>query len=98
MSPKNKKPTMKEMEKVVNNIIHDLQILNNKIESSLWGLRHYIEFTGKNEEFGVWLNEQSKELEKMKEKDERNQSIETSDKTDNKSDSKGESVGSVPKS
>ena len=77
------------MEKVVNNIIHDLGILNDKIESSLWGLRNYIEYSGKTKEFGEWLVVKSKELEKLKEQNERNKPIKASNKTDNKSDSKG---------
>jgi hypothetical protein len=84
---------MKEMQKVVSNIIHDLQILNQKVDAAIWGIKHFVEFCDKEKEFSAWLDERTK-----KEQNERNKSIKTSNKTDNKSDSKGESVGSVLKS
>ena len=98
MSPKSKKPTKKETEKVINNIIHDLQIVNQKADSAVWGLRNYIEFIGQGEEFGEWLKKKGEEFKTIKEQNERDKPIETSDKTDNKQSSREESVGSVSKS
>ena len=75
-----KKPTMKEMEKVTSNIIHDMQIINNKADAAFWGLKNFVEFMGKNEEFDKWLlniKEKAK-----KEHDERLESNKASDETD----------------
>ena len=98
MSPKKKKPTMKELEVVINNIIHDLKIINQKSDAGVFGLRNFVEYLGKTEEYGKWLKQKSEEYEQIRKENERNKPIETSNKTDNESDSKGESVGSVPKS
>ena len=98
MSPKKKKPTMKELEVVINNIIHDLKIINQKSDAGVFGLRNFVEYLVKTEEYGKWLKQKSEEYEQIRKENERNKPIETSNKTDNESDSKGESVGSVPKS
>ena len=83
---------MKEMQKVVSNVIHDLQILNQKTDAAIWGVKHFVEFCGKDKEFSEWLNKRMK-----KEQDERNKSIKTSNKTDSKQDAKGQPVGGVSK-
>ena len=64
-----KKPTMKEMEKVVNNVIHDLQIINQKVDAAFFGIKNFIEFSEKSKEFAEWLEKQNK-----KEQDERDKS------------------------
>ena len=78
--PAKKKPTMKEMEKVTNNIIHDLQIINNKADASFWGLKNFVEFLGKRKEFDAWLLKIKEKAEK--EHDERLKSDKASNETD----------------
>ena len=82
-----KKPTMKEMEKVVNNIIHDLQIINKKADEAFWGLKNYVEFSGKEEEFNKFLEDIKKKAEK-----EENERVES-----NKAITKTDSDGSIKK-
>ena len=73
---------MKEMEKVTSNIIHDLHILNQKIDASLFGTRCLIDFLGKKEEFSKWMEEMQEK--RKKEQNERNKSTEASIETDSK--------------
>ena len=69
------------MEAVVNNIIHDLQIVNRKADAAFWGLRNFVEFSGRKEEFDSFLKD-------IKEKAEKEQNEGTkSDKTSTKADS-----------
>jgi len=62
--PKKKKPTIKEMEIVTSNIIHDLQLINQKADAAFWGLRNLVEFLGKTEEFDKWLQKIKEKAEK----------------------------------
>ena len=77
-----KKPTMKQMEKVTNNIIHDLGILNQKIEASLFGLRCFIDFMDKREDFNKYMKEVQEK--QKRENDERTESIKATSKADSK--------------
>ena len=84
--PAKKKPTMKEMEKVTSNIIHDLQVINNKADASFWGLKIFVEFLGKRKEFDAWLLKIKEKAEK--ERDERLESDKASSETDNSKNTK----------
>ena len=53
--PQKKKPTIKEMEKVVNNLIHDLGIINQKADAAFWGLKNFVKFSKQEKEFDKWL-------------------------------------------
>ena len=79
--PAKKKPTMKEMETVTNNIIHDLQIINQKADATFWGMKNLVEFLGKTKEFDDWLLKIKEKAEK-----EHNERLE-SDKASNETDS-----------
>ena len=85
--PQKKKPTIKEMEKVVSNIIHDLQIVNQKADAAFWGLKNFVKFSKKDKAFDKWLLELKKKAEK--ENDERNKSNKASIKTDSEQSNKG---------
>ena len=80
--PAKKKPTMKEMEQVTSNVIHDLQILNQKVDASLFGLRSFIDFMGKKDDFGKFMEEE--QAKRKKEQDERDKSTEASTEADSK--------------
>ena len=84
--PAKKKPTIKEMEKVISNIIHDLQIVNKKADTAFWGLRNYVEFSGKEEDFNKWLIKIKEKAEK--ENNERAKSDKASTKADSKQSTK----------
>ena len=88
---KPKKPTLNEVRQVISNLIHDLNLINQKIDSIAFIVSEYIEYKGDLDNF-------QKHAEKVREQNERNKPIETSDKTDSESDSKTKSVGSVSKS
>ena len=85
--PQKKKPTIKEMEKVVSNIIHDLQIVNQKSDAAFWGLKNFVKFSKKEKAFDKWLLELKEKAEK--ERDERDKSIKASIKADSKQSDKG---------
>ena len=40
---------------MINNLIHDLKIVNKKADASFWGLKNFISFSGKEEEFNKFL-------------------------------------------
>ena len=80
--PAKKKPTMKEMEQVTSNIIHDLRILNQKADASLFGLKSFIDFMGKKDDFGNFMEEE--QAKRKKEQDERDKSTEASTEADSK--------------
>ena len=84
--PARKKPTMKEMEKVTSNIIHDLKILNQKIDASLFGTRCLIDFLGKRDKFGEWMKEMQEK--RKKEQNERNKSTKASTEANSKQSTK----------
>ena len=84
--PAKKKPTMKEMETVTNNIIHDLQIINQKADATFWGMKNLVEFLGKTKEFDDWLLKIKEKAEK--ERDERLESDKASSETDNSKNTK----------
>ena len=79
--PAKKKPTIKQMEQVTSNIINDLQIVNQKTDASLFGLRSFIEFMGKQEEFQKFMDKKKQE---QKEQNERDKSTKASTETDSK--------------
>ena len=84
--PAKKKPTMKEMEKVTSNIIHDLQIVNQKVDAGVYALKQFINFVDKAEDFNKHMTDL---LEKQKkEKDERNKPTEAPTEADSKQGSK----------
>ena len=74
------------MQKVVNNLIHDLQIVNQKADAAFWGLKNFVEFSKKEKEFNEWLLAIKKKAEK--EHNERTKSDEASTKADNKQSTK----------
>ena len=78
--PAKKKPTMKEMEKVTSNIIHDLQIINKKTDGVNWALNVFIDLLGKTKEFNEKVIEIRNNYEK--EQNERAESDKASSKTD----------------
>ena len=48
---KPKKPTLNEVKQVVENLIHDLQIVNNKVDSIAMVLNDYVEFKKDDKKF-----------------------------------------------
>ena len=82
-----KKPTMKEMEKVVSNVIHDLQIVNKKSDAAFWGLKNFVKFSKKEKAFDKFLKEIKKKAEK--EQNERAESDKASVKADSSKSTKG---------
>jgi hypothetical protein len=74
------------MEQVTSNIINDLRIVNQKTDASLFGLRSFIDFMGKQEEFNKFIEEKKKQQDK--ERDERTKSTEASAKADSNESSK----------
>ncbi len=71
----------------MNNIIHDLQIVNRKADAAFWGLRNFVEFSGRKEEFDSFLRDIKEKAEK--EQDEGTKSDKTSTKTDSSESPKG---------
>ena len=63
--PQKKKPTMKEVEAVTNNIINDMNILNRKIDSLNWGFKTYLTMVRKLED----LNDYIKDLQEKNKKE-----------------------------
>ena len=84
--PAKKKPTIKELEKVINNIINDLSIINQKADASFWGLKSFIKFLNKSKEFDNWMLERKAKAEK--EHNERTKSDKASTKADSKQSTK----------
>ena len=84
--PAKKKPTMKEMETVTSNIIHDLQIINKKADASFWGLKNFVEFLGKRKEFDAFLLKLKEKAEK--ESNERAESNKASSEADSNKSTK----------
>ena len=84
--PAKKKPTIKEMEKVINNIIHDLQLVNQKADASFWGLKSFVKFSNKAKEFDIWMLKRKEKAEK--EHNERTKSDKASTKADSKQSTK----------
>ena len=84
--PSKKKPTMKEMEAVINNIINDIRVVNQKADASFWGLKNFVHFSGKEDEFNKWLTDMKEQAEK--EHNERIKSDKASTKTDSKQSTK----------
>lgn len=82
-----KKPTMKEMEKVVSNVIHDLKIVNQKSDAAFWGLKNFVKFSKKEKAFDKWLLKLKEKAEK--ERNERDKSNKASIKADSKQSAKG---------
>ena len=88
---KPKKPTLNAVRKVISNLIHDLNLINQKVDSIAFIVSEYIEYKDDLDGF-------QELVEKKRKENERNKPVKTSDKTDNKQDTKEESVGSVSKS
>ena len=53
---KPKKPTLNEVKQVVENLIHDLQIVNNKIDSLAMVVNDYVEFKKDDKKFLEHIN------------------------------------------
>ncbi len=89
--PAKKKPTMKQLEEVINNLIHDLKIVNKKADASFWGLKNFINFSGKEEEFNKFLEKIKLKAEEAvkKEKDEGTEPNKASIKADSSKSTKG---------
>ena len=90
--PAKKKPTMKQLEEVINNLIHDVRIVNQKADASFWGLKNFVKFSGKEEDFNKFLKEIKEKADKEKaekEKNERAESDKASTETDSSKSTKG---------
>ena len=55
---KPKKPTLNEVKQVAENLIHDLQIVNNKIDSLAMVLNSYVEYKKDEKKFMSYLKKQ----------------------------------------
>ena len=58
---KQKKPTLNEVKKVVENLLYDLQIVNNKVDSIGMVFNDYVEYKNEVNEFLKYLKEKKKE-------------------------------------
>ncbi len=50
-----KKPTLNEVKKVVENLIHDLQIVNQKVDSIAMVVNDYVEYNKDDKKFLKYL-------------------------------------------
>ena len=57
-----KKPTLNEVKKVVENLIHDLQIVKNKIDSIAMVLNDYVEYKKDADAFVAHLKKRKEEI------------------------------------
>lgn len=55
---KPKKPTLNEVKQVAENLIHDLQIVNNKVDSIAMVLNNYVEYKKDDKKFVTYLKKQ----------------------------------------
>jgi predicted nucleic-acid-binding protein len=55
---KPKKPTLNEVKQVVENLLHDLQIVNNKVDSLALVVNTYIEYKKDEDDFMKYMKEQ----------------------------------------
>ena len=55
---KPKKPTLNEVKQVAENLIHDLQIVNNKVDSIAMILNNYVEYKKDDKKFVTYLKKQ----------------------------------------
>ena len=55
---KAKKPTLNEVKQVVENLLHDLQIVNNKVDSLALVVNTYIEYKKDDDDFMKYMKEQ----------------------------------------
>ena len=55
---KPKKPTLNEVKKVVENLLHDLQIVNNKVDSLALVVNTYFEYKEDDKEFMDYMQKQ----------------------------------------
>ena len=53
---KPKKPTLNEVKQVAENLIHDLQIVNNKVDSLAMVVNDYVEFKKDDKKFLEHIN------------------------------------------
>ena len=53
---KPKKPTLNEVKQVAENLIHDLQIVNNKVDSLAMVVNDYVEFNKDDTKFLEYIN------------------------------------------
>ena len=72
---------------MINNLIHDVRIVNQKADASFWGLKNFVKFSGKEEKFNEFLKESQKKAEK--ERNERAESDKASVKADSSKSTKG---------
>ena len=55
---KPKKPTLNEVKQVAENLIHALQIVNNKVDSIAMILNNYVEYKKDDKKFVTYLKKQ----------------------------------------
>ncbi len=55
---KPKKPTLNEVKQVAENLIHDLQIVNNKVDSLAIVVNTYLEYKKDEDDFMKYLKKQ----------------------------------------
>ena len=55
---KPKKPTLNEVKQVAENLIHDLRIVNNKVDSIAMILNSYVEYKKDDKKFVTYLKKQ----------------------------------------
>ena len=55
---KPKKPTLNEVKQVAENLIHDLQIVNSKVDSVAMILNNYVEYKKDDKKFVTYLKKQ----------------------------------------